>query len=102
MAYVYVQLHIHINVFSNGSMPTGFKFTELHALTLAACSYALLLHIISIMKMKNSYYTYTHLAAAAYTYYRTLNQEDSLKRRGKQSDWRKIRRRRERVLRLCA
>ena len=30
--------------FSNSSIiPTGFKFTELHTLTLAACSYALLM-----------------------------------------------------------
>ena len=43
MAYVYAQLHIHVTIFSNSSIiPTGFKFTELHALTLAAHSYVLL------------------------------------------------------------
>ena len=32
-----------VTIFSNGSIiPPGFKFTELHALTLADCSYALL------------------------------------------------------------
>ena len=42
-AYVYVQLCIHVTIFSNGSIiPTSFKFTELHALTLATHSYALL------------------------------------------------------------
>ena len=35
---------VHVTIFSNGSIiPTGIKFTELHALTQAACSYALLL-----------------------------------------------------------
>ena len=34
-------------IFSNGSIiPPGFKFTELHTLTLAARSYALLLHVL--------------------------------------------------------
>ena len=34
-------------IFSNGSIiPPGFKFTELHALTLAARSYALLLGLL--------------------------------------------------------
>ena len=47
MAYVYTQLHICVTIFSNGSIvPLVFKFTELHALTLAACSYALLKTII--------------------------------------------------------
>ena len=33
-----------VTIYSNGSIiPTGFKFTELHALTLATRSYALLL-----------------------------------------------------------
>ena len=39
--------------------------------------------------------------AAAYTYYRSLNQEASLRRRGKQDDRRRVRRRRERMLRVC-
>lgn len=39
-------------------------------------------------------------AAAAYTYYRTLTQEDSLKRRGKYDERKKIRMRRERLLRV--
>ena len=42
-AYIFVMLHIHVPIFCNSSIiPTGFKFTELHALTLAAHSYALL------------------------------------------------------------
>ena len=37
---------VRVTIFSNGSIiPTGFKFTELHALTLAARSYALLIRI---------------------------------------------------------
>ena len=37
MAYVYLQLHSTCYYFWYGSIiPTGFKFTELHALTLAA------------------------------------------------------------------
>ena len=45
-AYVYTQLRIHVTIISNGSIiPTGFKFTELHALTLAARSCVLLLLI---------------------------------------------------------
>ena len=44
MAYVYALLHICITISSNNSIiPTGFKFTELHALTLATSFYALLL-----------------------------------------------------------
>ena len=43
-AYVYVLLHICVTIFSNDSIiPTGFKFTELHALTVATSFYALLL-----------------------------------------------------------
>ena len=44
MTYVYAQLHaVCVTIFSNGSIIlTGFKFTELHVLTLAARSYALL------------------------------------------------------------
>ena len=38
---------VHVTIFTNGSIvPTGFKFTELHGLTLAARSYALLCQII--------------------------------------------------------
>ena len=34
---------VRVTIFSNGLIiPTGFKFTELCALTLATCSYALL------------------------------------------------------------
>ena len=36
---------------------TGFKFTQLHTLTLATCSYALLL-VIGIAKRKFGKYTY--------------------------------------------
>ena len=42
-------------------------------------------------------YTFT---AAAYTYYHSLNQEESLKQRGKQDDRKRVRRRRERLLRV--
>ena len=39
-AYVYALLCIRVTIFSNGSIiPTGFKLTELHTLTLAAHSY---------------------------------------------------------------
>ena len=38
---------VHVTIFSNGSIIlVGFKFTELHALTLATCSYALLATVI--------------------------------------------------------
>ena len=38
---------VRVTIFSNVSIiPTGFKFTELHALTLAACSYALLMDVM--------------------------------------------------------
>ena len=38
MAYANAQLRIHATIFSNGSIiPTGFKFTKLHALTMASC-----------------------------------------------------------------
>ena len=37
---------VRVATFSNGSITIGFKFTELHILTLAACSYVLLIHII--------------------------------------------------------
>ena len=38
---------VHVIIFSNSSIiPTSFKFTELHALTLAIRSYALLLKLI--------------------------------------------------------
>ena len=44
MAYVYAQLHSMCYYFSNGLIIlTGFKFMQLHAITLAARSYALLL-----------------------------------------------------------
>ena len=47
MPYVYAQLRICVAIFSNNSIiPTGFKFTGLHALTLAARSYALLATVI--------------------------------------------------------
>ena len=40
---------VRVTIFSNVSIiPTGFKFTELHALTLAACSYALLITEIDV------------------------------------------------------
>ena len=43
MAYAYVLLCIRVTIFSNGSIiPTSFKCTQLHTLTLAARSYALL------------------------------------------------------------
>ena len=43
-AYVYELLRIRVTIFSNGSIILpSFKFTELHTLTLAARSYALLL-----------------------------------------------------------
>ena len=46
-AHVYVQMCIRVTTFSNGSIIlTSFKFTELHALTLATCSYALLIWVI--------------------------------------------------------
>ena len=53
MAYIYAQyaqLHSTCYSFFNGSIiPTGFKFTELHALTLATRSYALLhAHIVCL------------------------------------------------------
>ena len=42
MAFVYAQVHSTCYYFYYGSIiPTGFKFTELHALTLATRSYAL-------------------------------------------------------------
>ena len=45
-AKVYALLRIRITIFSNGSIiPPDFKFTELHALTLAARSYVLLIII---------------------------------------------------------
>ena len=44
---------------------------------------------------------YNKLIAAAYTYYKSLSQEEKLKRDGKH-DQRKIqRRRRERIIRVC-
>ena len=43
---------------------------------------------------------YVVCSAAAYTYYRSLNQEESLRRRGKQGDRKRIRRRRERLVRV--
>ena len=40
---------VHVTVFSNGSIiPTGFKFTELHTLTLAARSYVLLSEVTAL------------------------------------------------------
>ena len=44
---------------------------------------------------------YFTFLAAVYTYYRSLNQEESLRRRGKQDDRKRTRRRRERLLRVC-
>ena len=41
------------------------------------------------------------IIAASYTYYRTLCQEYSLKNRGKLDDRNKIRRRKERSIRVC-
>ena len=43
MVYVYAQLEVCVTILSNGS-------TELHALTLAACSFALLQNIIEDME----------------------------------------------------
>ena len=40
-------------------------------------------------------------AAAAYTYYRLLSQENRLKLSGKHNDHKQTRRRRERLLRVC-
>ena len=38
--YVYMELRIRATIFSNGSIiPTGFKFTESHALTLSNCPF---------------------------------------------------------------
>ena len=46
---------VRVTIFSNGSMiHTSFKFTELHALTLAACSYALL-----VLPIRGVYRVYT-------------------------------------------
>lgn len=42
----------------------------------------------------------TIIIAASYTYYRTLNSEDSLKQRGKHEERKTNRRRRERLLRV--
>lgn len=47
--------------------------------------------------VNNRIYTKTFSIGAAYTYYKTLCQEDSLKRRGKATDRNKVRRRRERT-----
>ena len=45
MAYVHMQLHV--TIFSTGGkFQQGSNFTELHALTQAAHSYALLLYVI--------------------------------------------------------
>ena len=43
MAYVYIGCTVHVTIFSTGRKfhPVS-NFTELHVLTLAACSYALL------------------------------------------------------------
>ena len=39
---------LYVTIFSNSSIiPTSFKFTELHALTLVACSYELLLQMMT-------------------------------------------------------
>ena len=39
---------VHVTIFSNGSIiPTSFKFMELHALTLAAHSYVLLISYLT-------------------------------------------------------
>ena len=55
-AYVYMLLRIVLLFFSNGSIiPPGFKFTELHALTLAARSYVLLLQAITAGAKSPSY-----------------------------------------------
>ena len=47
---------LRVTIFSNSSIiPTSFKFTELHALTLAARSYVLLMHLyLSCVRAKNT------------------------------------------------
>lgn len=40
------------------------------------------------------------IVGAAYTYYKSLSQEESIQRRGKMTDRKKIRRRRERITRV--
>ena len=48
--------HMWFTIYSNGSIiPTGFKFTELHALTLAARSYVLL-HLDKILLRSEAYF----------------------------------------------
>ena len=55
---------VRVTIFSNGSIiPTGFKFTELHTLPLATCSYALLeeykLPLDSLPELSQVYRVYT-------------------------------------------
>ena len=51
-----MQLRIRVTIFSNGSIiPTGFKFMELHALTLAARSYVLLLYSCTMYAYNNTW-----------------------------------------------
>ena len=50
------RMHSKFTIFSNGSIiPPGFKFTELHTLTLAAHSYAFLFEIIHSIPTALSY-----------------------------------------------
>ena len=49
MTYVYTLQCIRVTIFINGSIiPPGFKFTELHTLTLAARSYVLLVQCMEV------------------------------------------------------
>ena len=50
---------VHVTIFS--SSLTGFKFTELHILTLVACSYALLVGLISKLGKDIPHTHHTHL-----------------------------------------
>ena len=48
MAYVYIACTVHVTIFSTGrKLHPVSNFTELHVLTLAACSYLLLLEYMA-------------------------------------------------------
>jgi len=56
--------------------------------------------LVKEVQLSNQSFQASQIRAATYTYYRTLTQEDSLKRRGKYEERKRIRRRRERLLRV--
>ena len=89
--YVYMELRIRATIFSNGSIiPTGFKFTESHALTLTAHSYALLLLPMTIQGSIQKYATLCsmRMIPGTFTYKEHQNNKELSQTEGKACSFR--------------